>query len=304
MELFQHTLSDVITLRGEGIITGQLITLELIPSPPHHGIIFERTDLPAPLRIRVSPDTVFAVEGASLIREGEHQIIFIEHLLSALNGLAIDNVLIRVNGPEIPLLDGSARPFVEAILAVGRRPQWSLRRYFRVLEEFKVRNGDAEVIFRPASELRLQCAIDFDHPVIGHQEVKLAITPESFISELSFARTFGFLKELAERRRQGQMKGGSLENAIVLDEKQVLNPDGLRHPEEFVRHKALDLMGDLYILGAPILGEVRASRASHKLHLQAVKALWAQEEAWTWFPGPGRAPVKPLEGLEPAYATI
>ncbi len=304
MELFQHTLSDVITLKGEGIITGQLITVELIPSPPNHGIVFERTDLPTPVCMRLSPESVFAVEGASLIHHGEHQIVFIEHLLAALNGLSIDNVLIRVNGPEIPLLDGSARPFVEAILAVGRRPQWSLRRYFRVLEEVRVKQGEAEVVFRPAPELRIHCTIDFAHPAIGHQEIELSVTPESFISELAFARTFGFLNELAEKRRQGHIKGGSLENAIVLDEEKVLNPDGLRHPEEFVRHKALDLMGDLYILGAPILGEIRASRASHKLHQQAVKALLAQDEAWAWFPGPGRAPVKSLETLEPAYATV
>ncbi len=295
MELFQHTLADTVVFEGEGVISGKQITVELIPSPPNQGIIFERVDLDPPVLMRVSPETVFAMEGATLIRQGEGQIIYIEHLLSALNGLAIDNVIIRVNGPEIPLLDGSARPYVEAILKVGRKPQWSLRRYLRILGEFEVKNGVGRVAFRPASELKIHCEIDFPHPVIGHQETSLSVTQETYISELSYARTFGFLSDIIEKKKKGIFKGGSLENAIILDQERVLNPDGLRRPDEFVRHKALDLVGDLYLLGAPILGEISASRSSHRLHLKALKALLQKEDCWAWFPGPVRVPVRPVE---------
>ncbi len=302
MELFQHTIGDTITLRGEGIITGKDITVELIPSPPNHGLVFERTDLSPSLFIRVAPENVFATEGASLIRSGHDQILFIEHLLATLNGLAIDNLLIRVNGPEIPLLDGSALPFVEAILEVGRRPQWSLRRHLRIVSEFTIKSDDSEIIFRPAPELRLHCIIDFPHPVIGHQEIELTVTPESFLSEIAYARTFGFLQELIKRREQGLLRGGSLENAIILDADRVLNPDGLRDPKEFARHKLLDFMGDIYILGAPILGAVKVIKSSHKFHIKAIKTLLAHSNVWDWFPGPARLPVKPMKCLEPACA--
>ncbi len=303
MELFQHTISERLILRGEGVISGQQITVELIPSPPNHGIVFERVDISPPVSLRVSPENVFATEGATFIQQGEYKLFYIEHILSALNGLAIDNVVIRVNGPEIPLFDGSARCFVEAILNVGRKPQWSLRRYLRVLDKFEIHEGSSYVVFLPASELKISCEIDFSHPVIGHQKVSISVTQETYISELSYARTFGFLKDLAEKRRLGLLKGGSLENAIVLDDYQVLNPDGLRCPDEFVRHKALDLVGDLYLLGVPILGEVIAKYSSHRLHLKAIKALLHTENCWAWFPAPGRIPVHSLELESPVYVT-
>ncbi len=301
MELFQHTVSNPVILKGEGVISGRQIKVELVPSPPNHGIVFERVDIFPTVLMRVSSEDVFATDGATFIRRGECKLFYIEHILSALNGLAIDNILIRVDGPEIPLFDGSARPFVEAILNVGRRPQWSLRRYLRVLEKFEVGDGSSRVIFSPASELKISCEIDFSHPLIGHQETTVSITQETYISELSYARTFGFLKDLAEKRRRGLLKGGSLENAIILDDHQVLNPDGLRRPDEFVRHKALDLVGDLYLLGAPLLAKVVARRSSHRLHLKAIKTLLHTEGCWVWFPAPGRIPVRRFELESPAY---
>ena len=293
MELFQHTIGDRVLLEGEGILTGKKITVELCPAPPNHGVVFERVDLKPSLEIPLRLETIGATEGASLISRQGQSIIFVEHLLAALNGLSIDNLLVRVSGPEIPLFDGSARVFVEAILSAGRRPQWSLRRYLRLFEEMAVSDGVGRLVLRPAPELKIHCTIDFSHPLIGQQEISLTLNQERFLSELSYARTFGFLDDIIAKKKAGLYRGGSLESAIILDKERVLNPDGLRRPDEFVRHKALDLVGDLYLLGFPLLAEVEAYRSSHRLHLKALQALLSQECSWSWYPSPGRIPFRP-----------
>ncbi len=293
MEIFQHTIGQKVVLEDEGVLTGREIRLELLPAPPNHGIVFVRADLTPPREIPLSLTKVCATEGSSVVGQGEEAIFFVEHLLATLNGLSIDNLVVRVFGPEIPLFDGSARAFVEAILSAGRKPQWSLRRYLRLEEEVVVSDGVGRVVLRPASETRLYCKIEFPHPVIGRQELELNLNQEKFLSELSLARTFGFLKDILAKRKAGVLKGGSLENAIVLDEKQVLNPDGLRFRDEFVRHKALDLVGDLYLLGFPILAEIEAYRSTHRLHVEALKTLYARSFAWSWYPSPGRIPFRP-----------
>ncbi|WP_022853169.1 UDP-3-O-acyl-N-acetylglucosamine deacetylase [Thermodesulfatator atlanticus] len=302
MELFQHTITKAITLSGEGVISGKEILLELCPAPPNHGIVFERADLPSPISIPVGPETAHAIDGASLVALGKYRIIYVEHLLSALNGLSIDNILIKVYGDEIPLFDGSAKAFVEAIISVGRQPQWALRRYVRLEEEIIVREGEKSIVISPADTLAIDYEIDFAHPVIGHQKFSFELSQEKYVSQVCMARTFAFLEDLAVLREKGLLRGGSLENALVLDDKQVLNPDGLHFPDEFVRHKTLDLLGDLYLFGAPILAKIKATRASHKLHLRAVKALGESLYAWRWYPSPGRAPLKPAAVSLPAFA--
>jgi len=292
MELFQHTISQRVVLSGEGVVSGEEIRVELCPAPPNHGLLFERADLDPPVSILLSPKTVAATEGTSFVHKDGQRILFVEHLLAALNGLAIDNLVIRVHGPEIPLFDGSAKVFVEALLSAGRRPQWSLRRYLRLHEEIAVSDGVGRVVLRPSTELKISCTIEFPHPAIGRQTISLSVCQEKFLSELSFARTFGFLDQILAKRRSGEFRGGSLENAIILDHEKVLNPDGLRSPDEFVRHKALDLLGDLYLLGFPILAEVEAVRSSHKLHVQALQTLFTREFAWAWYPSPGRLPIR------------
>ncbi len=292
MELFQHTISKRVVLSGEGVISGKEIRVELCPAPPNHGLVFERADVEPSVSIPLSPETISASEGASLVSQNGQGILFVEHLLATLNGLAIDNLVIRVFGPEIPLFDGSARVFAEAILSAGRRPQWSLRRYLRLHEEIVITEGRSKVIFRPSPELTLSCTIEFPHPAIGKQSLFLNVNQEKFLSELSFARTFGFLEVILEKRRSGQFRGGTLENAIVLDHEKVLNPDGLRTPDEFVRHKALDLLGDLYLLGFPLLAEVEAIRSTHKLHVKALQTLFRRDFAWAWYPSPGRLPLR------------
>ncbi|NPA48597.1 MAG: UDP-3-O-[3-hydroxymyristoyl] N-acetylglucosamine deacetylase [Thermodesulfobacteria bacterium] len=300
MELFQHTLAQKITLEGEGVLSGERIRVELCPAPPNHGLVIERADLNPPVRIPVRPENALAVPGAMVLARGPYRVVYVEHLLAALNGLAVDNLLIRVFGEELPLFDGSAKNYVEAILGVGRRPQWSLRRYIRLEEEIVVRDEKGFVALRPAEGLHLSCVIEFPHPAIGRQEFRLDLSQERFVSELSFARTFAFLDDLVALRKSGALRGGSLENAIVLDQHRVLNPDGLRTPDEFVRHKALDLVGDLYLLGAPLLAEVEAQKASHRLHLDAVKAVWEAVYAWRWYPSPAKVPFSPA--LQPAMA--
>ena len=298
MELFQHTISRKIALEGEGVLSGKKIRVELHPAPPNHGLVIERADLPSPVRIPVHPENARATSGAMVLVSGKVQVIYVEHLLAALNGLAIDNLLIRVFGEEIPLFDGSAKAFVEAILEAGRCPQWSFRRYVRLEEEIVLQDETGRIILRPSEGLRLRYHIDFPHPMIGQQEITFDLSQEKFLSELSFARTFAFLEELVLLRKKGILRGGNLNNAIVLNREGVLNPDGLRVPDEFVRHKALDLLGDLYLLGAPFLAEIEAWRASHRLHLKAVRAVWEAIYAWRWYPSPVKTPFV----LQPASA--
>lgn len=300
MELFQHTIAQKVVLEGEGVLSGERVKLELLPAPPNHGLVFERSDLDPPVRIPVRPENARATAGASVLMGQGASITYVEHLLAALAGLAVDNLLVRVFGPEVPLFDGSAKAFAEAILSAGRRPQWSLRRYVRLEEELVVSDGRGRLILRPAEGFKLSYLIDFPHPVIGRQAISFELSQERFLSELSFARTFAFLDDLLKLRREGVLRGGSLENAIVLDGERVLNPDGLKAPDEFVRHKALDLCGDLMFLGAPLLAEVEAVQASHRLHLRAVRLLFESLYAWRWYPSPAKAPLFPA--YLPAYA--
>ncbi|OAG28692.1 UDP-3-O-acyl-N-acetylglucosamine deacetylase [Thermodesulfatator autotrophicus] len=301
MELFQHTILESFKLSGEGVLSGKEILLEFCPAPPNHGIVFVRADLPTPVSIPVTPETAFAIDGASGVALGKHHILYVEHLLSALNGLAIDNLLIRVYGEEIPLFDGSAKVFIETFLALGRKPQWALRRYIQIEEEIVVTDERGRVVISPAEGLKVSCEINFPHPLIGKQSFSLDVCQEKYVSQISFARTFAFLEDIVRLRKAGVLRGGSLDNAIVLDEAQILNPDGLRFPDEFVRHKVLDVIGDLYLLGAPVLAKVEAKCSSHKLHQKAIQAVWNSAYAWRWYPSPGRAPVKPA-ALLPAFA--
>ena len=300
MELFQHTIAQKVVLEGEGVLSGERIRLELLPAPPNHGLVFERSDLDPPVKILVRPENARAVAGASVLTRGGASITYVEHILAALAGLGVDNLLVRVFGPEVPLFDGSAKAFAEAILSAGRRPQWSLRRYVRLEEELVVSDGKGRLVLRPAEGLKVRYFIDFPHPQIGDQAISFELSQERFLSELSFARTFAFLDDLVRLRREGVLKGGSLENAIVLDRERVLNPDGLRIKDEFVRHKALDLLGDLMLLGAPLLAEVEAVQANHRLHLRAVSLIAERVYAWRWYPSPAKAPLSPA--YLPAYA--
>ncbi len=281
MPEWQKTIAGPISLEGEGIFSGQRIRLELHPLGADQGLLFERADLKGSPVIPLRPDTVLGTEGATILSDGQHQVYLIEHLLSALHGLGIDNLKIRVYGPEIPLFDGSAEVFVREILRIGLRLQPQPKRFLMVRRPFEVRNGVGRISFNPSSELKVSFRIYFDHPLIREQAFSLRVTPLTYQKEVAFARTFGFKNELLKRKEKGLLRGGSLKNAIVLDEKGILNGEGLRAPDEFVRHKVLDLIGDLYIAGLPFKGEIQAEFSGHKLHTEAVKSLLAAPEVTT-----------------------
>lgn len=275
---WQKTVAGPVILEGVGVFSGKNIRVELWPAQVDAGIVFERSDLKGRPRIKLCPENVVGTEGATVLSDGKNDIFMVEHLLSALHGLGIDNVFVRVYGAELPLLDGSAELYVREIMRVGLKLQPKRKRYIEILRPFEVRNGVGRVTFKPASELRLSFHIHFDHPLIRDQKLSLRITPLTYQKELAFARTFGFKEELLRRKERGLLKGGSLQNAIVLDEKGLLNGDGLRTEDEFVRHKALDLLGDLYITGITFKGEISAEFSGHKLHIEAVKSLLAAPE--------------------------
>lgn len=271
---YQRTIAQPVFLEGEGIFTSQKIKVEFHPLSENEGILFERPDLPGCPRIPLHIDYVVGTEGSTVLSDGKISINLVEHLLSALHGLGIDNLLIRVYGEEIPLFDGSALYFVRKFREAGFRILPALKRKYRLLKPFTMKNGQGQITFLPSRNLIIKAKIDFSHPLIGLQEHTYRHHFLEYLREISFARTFGFKSLLEERKKKGILKGGDLSNAIVLDEERVLNPEGLRCKDEFVRHKVLDLIGDLYTLGLSLVAEVHAEFSGHRLHIEALKSLY------------------------------
>ncbi len=274
---YQRTLGDKVVIEGEGIFSGKLIKVELEPSEKENGIVFIREDLPYKPAIPLCIENIIGLEGATAITDGEHFIFLIEHLLSALHALQIDNLVVRVFGEEIPLLDGSAYPWVRKIQEVGYRFLSIPKKKYRVKRKFSYENGESKIIFKPSDTLKIKAEIYFEHPLIGFQFLEIEVNPWSYIKEVAFARTFGFKEILTERKNKGILKGGSLANALVLDKNTVLNPEGLRSKDEFVRHKVLDLIGDLFTGGKAFTGEIKVIFPNHRLHINALKNLFATD---------------------------
>ncbi|MGH9394131.1 MAG: UDP-3-O-acyl-N-acetylglucosamine deacetylase, partial [Terriglobales bacterium] len=276
----EATLARASLTEGVGLHSGARARLRLLPAAAGSGIQFRRVDLDG-FTIEARSANIAKVSYAtSLMKKG----VFIsttEHLLAALVGSGIDNVVIELDNLEVPILDGSALPFLEMIAAARPRRQQRKRRVMQIVAPLELREGSKFIGIYPGPGCRLRYQIDFPHPMIGRQQFQLELTPESFRSELAPARTFGFLAEFAAMRRQGLIRGGSLENAVVLDEKRVVNGE-LRFRDEFVRHKMLDLIGDLALLGAPFAGEVVADRAGPALHPALVQRLLAERRHWRW----------------------
>ena len=244
--------------------------------------MFVRTDFPRPVEVPANHGAVTSTRLATTLGCGDATIGTVEHLLSALCGLGIDNVRVEVDGSEIPVMDGSAASFVFLIRAAGSFDQGVPRRRLRVRRALEVRDGDRLIRIEPAHDLRVTYSVDFAHPAIGRQQLRdLVIDDESFESEICRARTFGFLREVEALWRSGLARGGNLDNTVVMDDFRVLNRDGLRWPDEFVRHKALDLLGDLALGGMPLRAHVVARRAGHRLHVEFLRRLLATPQAWT-----------------------
>jgi UDP-3-O-[3-hydroxymyristoyl] N-acetylglucosamine deacetylase len=271
----QHTLKKSASCVGIGLHSGQKVRLTLHPAPADSGIVFVRTDVggspPIPARLNHVVDTLRAT---TLGLDGV-TVSTVEHLLSALSGLGVDNARIEVNSAEVPIMDGSSAPFVRLIRSAGLERQDRPRKYYALSAPVTVRDGDRFVSAVPSRDFKVECFIDFDHPLMKSQSYTVTVTRSAFESEISRARTFGFLREVEYLKQQGLALGGSLDNAVVMDDFGVLNQEGLRYDNEFVRHKALDFIGDAALLGAPLLGWFSTSKAGHTLHNAFMRELLA-----------------------------
>ena len=278
----QHTLVRPAFLEGLGIHSGRSVRVAIQPAPAHSGIRFLRTDL-AGASIAAHGGAVCETRLGTVIGNDRGvTVATIEHLMATLCALAIDNVVVELDGPEVPIMDGSCQPFLTALDKAGRRQQDARRRYIEILEPIAVRDGDKRASLGPASGFEVAFEIAFDDPAIGRQRIDLAVEGSSFRDELADSRTFGFLHEVEALRAAGLARGGSLDNAVVVENGAVLNPEGLRRPDEFVRHKAVDAIGDLYLLGAPLIGRYEAIQGGHALNNALVRAVLGDPRAWAY----------------------
>ncbi len=279
---FQHTVAGPVIFAGVGLHTGSHVRVAVRPAPVDAGVVFVRTDVhDRDSRVPVKPEAVCQTQLGTVINNAaDVRVSTIEHLMAALAALAIDNCVVELDGPEVPIMDGSSEPFVQILDRAGRRKQEAARRYIEILAPVVVRDGDKLASLSPSDRFEVAFEIAFPSKAIGRQRVDLAVDEESFRAELSDCRTFGFVRDVEALRAIGLARGGSMENAVVIDGDRVLNPEGLRRPDEFVRHKALDAVGDLYVLGAPIIGRFEGVLAGHGLNNAVVRELMANPAAW------------------------
>lgn len=284
--LAQRTLKSLTTAVGVGLHSGQRVELTLRPAPPDTGIVFRRVDLPQPVDIVVSAEAVTDTRLASTISSGSAKVHTVEHLMSACAGLGLDNLIIDITADEVPILDGSASSFVFLLQSAGIALQASPKRFVRVIQPVEVREGEGANVkwarLDPYEGYKLSFEIDFDHPAVDStgQRVAFDLGSGSYSRDIARARTFGFTKDVEAMRTNGLALGGGLDNAIVMDDYKVLNTDGLRYNDEFVKHKILDAMGDLYLLGKPLLAAYSAFRSGHAMNNKLLRALLAQPEAY------------------------
>jgi UDP-3-O-[3-hydroxymyristoyl] N-acetylglucosamine deacetylase len=297
----QRTIAAPASVSGIGLHTGVKVNLRLCPAPANTGILFRRTDLEG-FTIEAQSRNVARVSYATSLMKKGVLISTTEHLLSALAGLDVDNVLVEIDNLELPILDGSARPFVELITKAGIRRQRARRSFIKILKPLEVVDGVRRIVVYPADVFQVTYRIAFPHPLIGTQSIEFVSGSSSYVAEIAPARTFGFLDELEMLRKNGLIRGGSLENAVVLDRKGVINPEGLRFPDEFCRHKLLDLIGDFSLLGHPLLGHVVAERAGHAMHAQLVSRLLREKHSWKFASGP-EVTAKIVSQPTPVFAT-
>ena len=265
----QRTLERPVRCEGIGLHTGEKVAMTLYPAPANRGVIFRRTDLPSAPTIEARPEHVVDTQYATTIAKNGASVKTIEHLMSALAGMGVDNVQVDLTGPEVPILDGSAAPFVELLRQAGLRRQFAPKTFLKVRQPITVEVGTRSLRIVPSQRLKVIYTMCFDHPVLGEQTVAMEVGRDRYAREVAPSRTYGFVSDLDMLYRLGLAKGGSPENAVVIGEDGVLNGP-LRFPDELVRHKILDLLGDLYLLGKPLVGTIIAHGAGHQLHLQLV----------------------------------
>jgi UDP-3-O-[3-hydroxymyristoyl] N-acetylglucosamine deacetylase len=279
---FQHTVKTPALFAGVGVHTGEYTQVAVRPAEADAGIVFVRVDVTdRDNRVPVSPDAVCKTQLGTVIENAAGvTVATIEHLMAALVMSGIDNAVVELDGPEMPIMDGSSWPFLKILDRAGRRAQGAPRRFIEIIDNVEVADGDKRAALKPALQFEVAFAIEFPTAVIGRQEIDLAMDEGAFRRELADCRTFGFLHEVEALRAMGLARGGSMDNAVVIEGDRILNPEGLRRPDEFVRHKALDAIGDLYVLGLPILGRFEGELAGHGINNQLVRALAARPDAY------------------------
>ena len=302
--LKQRTLKNTIRATGVGLHTGRKVLMALRPGPAHSGIVFRRTDLDESVDIHATAENVGETTLGTTLIQGDVKVSTIEHLLSAFAGLGIDNAVVDLSSSEVPIMDGSAGPFVFLLQSAGIEEQNAAKKFVRILKRVKVEDGDKWARFDPYDGFKVNFEIEFDHPVFKRrsQVASMDFSTTTFLREVSRARTFGFMRDLEYMRSRNLALGGNLDNAIVLDEYRILNEDGLRYEDEFVKHKILDAIGDLYLLGHSLIGEFSGYKSGHALNNRLLRTLIADRSAWeeVTFETPSDAPISYV----PAVATV
>jgi UDP-3-O-[3-hydroxymyristoyl] N-acetylglucosamine deacetylase len=278
----QRTLKNSIRATGVGLHTGDKIYLTLKPAPANAGIVFRRVDLTPHVDIPARAENVGDTTLSTTLVKGDVRVSTVEHLLSAMAGLGIDNAYVELTSPEVPIMDGSAGPFVFLLQSAGIEEQNEPKKFIRIKQPVEVRSDDKFARFEPFDGFKVSFSIEFDHPAFNGRELTAEIdfSSTSFVKEVSRARTFGFMHEIEYLRGQGLAKGGSVDNAIVIDDEGILNADGLRYDDEFVKHKVLDAIGDLYLLGNSLIGKFKAHKSGHALNNQLLRTLIENQDAW------------------------
>lgn len=280
--LKQRTLKSAIRATGVGLHTGRKVFMTLRPAADNTGIVFRRVDLDPPVDVPADGRLVGETMLGTTLIKGDVKVATVEHLMSAFAGLGIDNAYVDLSAPEVPIMDGSAAPFVFLLQSAGLTEQTSAKKFLRILKPIRVEQGDKWAAFHPYDGFLVNFKIDFEHPVFKThlQSSTVDFSTTSFLREVSRARTFGFLRDIEMLRSNRLALGGSFDNAVVLDDFRVLNEDGLRYEDEFVRHKILDAIGDLYLVGCSLLGEYTGFKSGHELNNMLLRELWKQEDAW------------------------
>ena len=298
----QRTLKNTIRATGVGLHTGNKILLTLRPAPVNTGIVFRRVDLDEPVEIRANPLNVGDTQLSTSLQRGNVKVSTVEHLLSALAGLGIDNAYIDLSAPEVPIMDGSAGPFVFLIQSAGIVEQDQAKTFIRIKKPIVVEEGDKWARFDPFNGFKVAFTIQFDHPLFqgSCQEAEIDFSTTSFVKEVSRARTFGFMRDIEKLRERNLALGGSLDNAIVVDDYRVLNEDGLRYRDEFVKHKILDAIGDLYLLGHSLIGAFSGYKSGHALNNRLLRTLLEADNAWEYvtFDAVDEAPISYIQPIE------
>jgi UDP-3-O-[3-hydroxymyristoyl] N-acetylglucosamine deacetylase len=300
----QRTLKNVIRATGVGLHTGEKVLLTLRPAAADTGIVFRRIDLDPPVDIRACANNVGDTRLSTTLVNGNVRISTVEHLLSAFAGLGIDNAYVDVSAPEVPIMDGSAGPFVFLIQSAGVEEQNAPKRFVRIKKPVVVEDGDKRAMFEPFDGFKVSFGIEFDHPAFRDrtQSATVDFSSTSFVKEVSRARTFGFLRDIEMLRTRKLALGGSMDNAIVVDDYRILNEDGLRYEDEFVKHKILDAIGDLYLLGHSLIGAFSGYKSGHALNNRLLKELMARTDAWEEVTF-SEDDVAPISYMKPLYAT-